>query len=313
MNVRTWLRRSFVCSMVLAASSATLSAQGLQPRVAASINGEAIATSEVEALLRRQPPPANPLTAAQRREMEQHALEMLIDDVLMRQFLRKNAPAIPVEEVNKEMFEFQQVLAKERHTLQEFLRDNYQTEAQLRADITARLQWQAYIKPRLPDNVVKQYYDANRPFFDKVLVRASHILFKLNPDATTNQRQAALARLTVLRQDILANKIDFASAARKFSDCPSRENGGDLDYFPCKFAVSDPFAKAAFAMKVGETSDVVATEFGLHLIRVTDCKAGTPSKFEAIHEDVRMVYAQEIYQAIITEQRRTARIEFPKQ
>lgn len=313
MNVRTWFWCGFLCATVLVASSATLSAQGLSPRAAAVVNGEAISASEVEAILKREPPPANPLTAAQRREMEQQALEALIDDVLMRQFLRKNAPAIPVEEVNKELLEFQHVLAKEKHTLQQFLRDNYQTEAQLRADITARLQWQAYIKPRLPDNVLKQYYDANRPFFDKVLVRASHILLRLNPDATTNQRQAALARLTVLRQDILAKKIDFASAARKFSDCPSREHGGDLDYFPYKFAVSEPFAKAAFAMKVGDMSEIVATEFGLHLIHVTDRKAGTPSKFEAMHEDVRMVYAQEIYQTILTEQRRAARIDFPKQ
>jgi parvulin-like peptidyl-prolyl isomerase len=303
--------RNLCCGVLLVAVSSPLAAQVATPRPAAVVNGEAIPAAEVEALLRRQPPPANPLTAAQRRDMEQHALDMLIDDTLMRQFLAKHAPAIPAEEINKEVLEFQQVLAKEKQTLQQFLRDNYQTEAQLRADITARLQWQAYIKPRLPDNVVKQYYDANKPFFDREMVRASHILVKLPVTAPANERQLAFTRLTALRQEILAGKTDFATAARKHSDCPSKENGGDIDYFPYKFAVPDAFAKAAFSLKVGAVSEVIATEHGLHVLRVTDKKAGEASKFDAIKEDVRMVYAQEVYQAIVVEQRRTAKIDLP--
>src|SRR5439155_5908089 len=122
------------------------------------------------------------------------------------------------------------------------------------------------------------YYDANKVFFDKVFVRASHILLKIAPNAAPAERQAATAKLQAIRQQILAGKLDFAKAAQQYSDCPSKTNGGDIGPFPYKFAVLEPFARAAFAMKVNDVSDVVATDFGLHLIKVTNRDNGTPSE-----------------------------------
>jgi parvulin-like peptidyl-prolyl isomerase len=73
----------------------------------------------------------------------------------------------------------------------------------------------------------------------------------------------------------------------------------------------EPFARTAFSIKKGEISDVVSTDFGYHLIQVTDRTAGEPSQFETIKDRIREVMAQdlELYQTILTEQRRTAKIE----
>src|SRR5260370_36772899 len=71
----------------------------------------------------------------------------------------------------------------------------------------------------------------------------------------------------------------FAALAKKESTCPSKTNGGDLDWFPYGSMVG-PFADAAFAMQPYQLSGVVKTQFGQHLIMVTDRRPGKEPKFE---------------------------------
>src|SRR5262249_6899798 len=138
-------------------------------------------------------------------------------------------------------------------TLDTFLKETHQTEAELRADVISRNQWMAYSRTRISEAEVKRYYDENKTFFDKIIVRASHILLKVTPET----KAATAAKLNALRAEIVAGKVDFAAAAKQYSDCPSKTQGGDVGFFPCKFVMSEPFARAAFALKVGEVSGVV--------------------------------------------------------
>jgi peptidyl-prolyl cis-trans isomerase C len=280
---------------------------------AAIVNGEAIPMADLAKLLQKEPPSPHPLTDGQKQEMRKMALDMLIDDILMRQFLKKSGIAVNAADVAKEFEDLNQALAKQKKTLQDFLKETDQTQEQLRADVVARLQWRGYIMAKVPDQLLKAYYDQNKVFFDKVFVRASHILLRVPAKASDAEKGAIRAKLAALRQEILAGKIDFAQAAKTYSDCPSKVNGGDVGHFPYKFAVHDAFAKTAFAMDVGQVSDIVTTDFGHHIIRVTDRTKGEASNFDTMKDWVRDVYAQEheLYQQIILEQRRTARIEMP--
>ena len=91
-------------------------------------------------------------------------------------------------------------------------------------------------------------------------VRASHVLVKTEDEAKK------------LREDINAGKISFEDAARQISLCPSGHEGGDLGFFKRGVMVK-PFEDAAFAMKeIGEVSEPVETQFGWHLIKLTDIK-----------------------------------------
>jgi parvulin-like peptidyl-prolyl isomerase len=128
-------------------------------------------------------------------------------------------------------------------------------------------------------------------------------------NGSDGDRQAAAAKLKALREQIIAGKLDFQEAVKKYSDCPSAATGGDIGYFPRKWAVAEPFAKTAFGMKVGDLSDVVHTEYGVHLIKVTDRKNGVPSAFEKIKDEVREHYVMEMRQGLIEQQRRAAKIE----
>jgi parvulin-like peptidyl-prolyl isomerase len=313
MSVRHVIGQKAAIAAILGLCALRAWAQGpaaTQEKPAAQVNGEAIAMAEVRAVLEARPSPV-PLTAAQQRELRQSALDMLIDDLLMRQFLRKNAlPAQPAE-MQKEIEDLKDALKKKTMTLEQFLRETKQTEEQFRQDLTARIQWKHYLAGRFPEAQVKSYYEANKVFFDKVFVRASHILVKIGPNATAAEKQTARAKLETIRQEISAGKLDFAEAAKKYSDCPSKDKGGDIGPFPYKFVVVEPFAKAAFAMKKGDVSDIVVTDFGLHLIKVTDRTQNETTTFESVKESVRDVMAQdmELYQQVLSEQRKGAKIE----
>ena len=87
-------------------------------------------------------------------------------------------------------------------------------------------------------------------------IRASHILVKTEDEAKK-------------LYDEIQNGKDFAKIAQEVSLCPSGQNGGDLGFFG-KGMMVKPFEDAAFALEVGEISQPVQTQFGWHLIQLTD-------------------------------------------
>lgn len=277
--------------------------------VAATVNGEKIFVGEVRKIL-DQRPVVIALSESQKKELRQAALDVLVDDALMRQYLGKNGAQVTQAEFDKEVKELTAALEKKKQSMQEFLKESGQTQEQLSRDIVARLQWKSLLARFLPEDKAKQYYDANKIFFDKVYVRASHILIKLPANAPKDQRDRAMQQMLVWRQDILTGKAKFEDLAKLHSNCPSKDKGGDIGQFPYKFVVVPEFAKAAFSMKEGELSDVVQSVFGLHLIKVTERTKGEASNYDALKETVREVWAQdeELYQRILVEQRKTSQI-----
>jgi parvulin-like peptidyl-prolyl isomerase len=283
--------------------------------VAATVNGEKIVVGEVKKILDQRLYPVT-LTEEQKKQLRQAALDVLVEDVLMRQYLAKHVPQVNQADFNKEIQQLTEALKKERKTLEMFLKENSQTEEQLRRDIIAKLQWGALLQRFCPDDKAKVYYDANKTFFDKVFFSASQILIKVDAKASKDQRDKATQQMLVWRQEILTGKVKFEDVAKKYSDCPSKDKGGDLGQFPYKFNSLVPeIAKAACALKKGEISDVVPTVYGLHLILVTDRTPGEASNFNAIKDTVREAWArdEDLYARILTDQRKTGsvRVELP--
>ncbi|MCS7046052.1 MAG: peptidylprolyl isomerase [Gemmataceae bacterium] len=282
-----------------------------QGAYAAIVNGEPIPLKDLHNVLELRPISPK-LSKELQREMRRAALDMLIDDLLMRQFLRRTMPPPNPADIQKEYDKLHEALKKQKKSFEQFLHEGKMTAEALRADIIARLQWKAYLAAKYSEPEMRSYYAANKVLFDNVTVRASHILARVSPSASPEEKMKARARLEALRGDILAGKISFEEAARRYSDCKaSKDRGGDIDYFPYKFVVVEPFAQAAFAARKGEITDVVATEFGYHLIKVTDRTPGEPSQFELIPDLIRETMAQdsELYQRILAEQRKSAKIE----
>ncbi len=296
-------------STTTAASAQIIPVSFTNEHVAASVNGEKILVGEIRKVLDQRPYPVS-LTEEQKKQLRHSALDVLIDDALMRQYLAKHVPQVSQADFNKEVQELDEALKKQGKTRQMFMTESGQSEDQLRRDIVSRLQWKALLMRFYPDDKARSYYDANKVFFDKVFVRASHILIKLPATPTKEQRDQAVQRMLVWRQDIVTGKAKFEDLAKQYSQCPTKDKGGDIGPFPYKFVVVPEFAKAAFSMKEGEISDVVQTVFGLHLIKVTERGKAEPSTYEGLKDTVREVYAQdeELYGRILADLRKKGEI-----
>lgn len=276
----------------------------------ALVNGETIALSEVDAILKQRPTPLTAPTISQVRQMRLDVVTTLIDDLLVRQFMREHGPKVDPAEIDRQVAALEASLKEKSKSLGDYLKENGQTEAQLKASMTLLLQLDRYVKQNTTDADLKKYWETNKDYFDKTTVRTSHIVIRTSEASTPAEREKASQKLQSLRMEITAGKIDFAAAAKEHSQCPSAPKGGDIGFIFRKFQnVEEGYAKVAFAMKAGEVSDVVETDFGLHLIKVTERKEGTPSKFEQCLEDVRDSYAEELRIALLNQLRKKANVE----
>jgi peptidyl-prolyl cis-trans isomerase D len=134
---------------------------------------------------------------------------------------------------------------------------------------------------------VKAYYDNNAARLSGIEERrASHILIASPKSAPVADRQKAKAKADELLALVKKAPDSFAELARKNSQDPgSAANGGDLDFF-ARGAMVKPFEEVAFAMKKGDTSEVVETDFGFHIIRLTDIKLPKQRSFEEMRSDI---------------------------
>ncbi len=143
--------------------------------------------------------------------------------------------------------------------------------------------------PADPEDV-KKFYESNKArFVTREERRASHILLTVKPDASDAERKAAEARAAALVEELKKKPASFAELAKKESKDPgSAAQGGDLGFFP-RGAMVKPFEDAAFAAKKDEIIGPVLSEFGYHVIRVTDIK---PEKGKSVAEAAPEIEAE---------------------
>jgi peptidyl-prolyl cis-trans isomerase D len=147
---------------------------------------------------------------------------------------------------------------------------------------------------------LKSYYDQNvERLSGKEERRASHILIASPKDAPAADRAKAKARAEELLAEVRKNPASFADVAKKNSQDPgSAASGGDLDFFG-RGAMVKPFEDAVFGMKKGDISDVIESDFGYHIITLTDVKSPKARTFEelrpGIEADLKTQQAQRKY------------------
>ena len=134
---------------------------------------------------------------------------------------------------------------------------------------------------------LKTYYEQNTARFGtKEERRASHILITAPASMSAADREKAKAKAEQLLADVKKAPNTFADVARKNSQDPgSAEKGGDLD-FVTRGAMVKPFEDAMFALKKGEISGVVETEFGYHIIHLVDIKPAVVPPFEQVRATI---------------------------
>lgn len=132
-----------------------------------------------------------------------------------------------------------------------------------------------------PAEVEARYRENTAAFSTPEQTRASHILF-----ATEGKDEAEVRKLA---EEVLARVKkgeDFAALAKQYSDDGSKENGGDLDFFPRGMMVPE-FETAAWALQPGQTTDqLVQTQFGFHIIRVTDRRPAVTRTLDEVRQQI---------------------------
>lgn len=149
----------------------------------------------------------------------------------------------------------------------------------------------------LPEQDLKTYYEQNlQRLGGQEQRRASHILINAPKDLPAADKQTARAKAESLLASVRKSPKTFAEVARKNSDdTGSAERGGDLDFF-ARGAMVKPFEDAAFALQKGDISDIVESDFGFHIILLTDVKKPQAPSFESmrpqLEADLRKQQAQ---------------------
>jgi peptidyl-prolyl cis-trans isomerase D len=131
------------------------------------------------------------------------------------------------------------------------------------------------------EDVQRQYQENQSQYSTPEQVRASHILFKTEGKDEAEVRKQAE---TVLKRAKVGE--DFAKLANEFTDEEvGKTRGGDLDFFG-RGAMAKEFEEASFALKPGQISDIVKTQFGLHIIKLTDRKAATTRTLDEVKTQI---------------------------
>jgi peptidyl-prolyl cis-trans isomerase C len=273
-------------------------------KIAVTVNGVDIAESEIEELIKprlemmarqaAQLPPA--FAEQQKKELRQQALEQLISRHLLDERVKAENIVVGEEEVISalaKMFSTQEPLSLEdlkkqiESRGQSFDEVKQQAQKGLAYRKVMEAQWAGKIN--VTEDDAKKYYDENPKRFETPeQIRASHILIKselTDPNADPNEAKAKAKTKTQDLLEQIKGGADFAELAKAHSTCPSAPNGGDLDFFP-RGQTTPPFEKAAFELEVGQISDIVETEYGYHIIKVTDHKDAGVTSFEQAKDNI---------------------------
>ena len=257
------------------------------PDVLARVNGEAVTKVDFDRLVKNMELRANqPVPAERRDEVYRKALDQLVTYTVLSQETRARKVAVTDAEVDSGIQQmrgqfqtdeaFKKALESRGMTL-----DKLKADTRIDISINKMVEAEVSTQPPPTDAQVREFYDKNPDKFKQdEAVRASHILFRVEETADAATKKKAMDEAqSVLKQ--ARSGADFAELAKKHSADGSAQQGGDLNFFT-RGQMVPPFDQAAFAMKPGEISDIVTTQFGYHIIKVSERRPASTVPFEQV-------------------------------
>ena len=248
-------------------------------------------------------------------EFKEDILNRMIQDELVYQKSEDKKLVPSDEEVNKQYDEFKKSIGDNGEYIKK-LKDAGIDEAflkdQMKKDVAIQNYSAEYIANlKTSNDDLNKYYNDKKEEFRKEEVKASHILISTQDAEGKALSDKDKANKKKEAEDILA-KIkageDFEDLAKKYSNDPgSAKNGGDLGFFAKGVMVAE-FENTAFSLEKGKVSDLVESEFGYHIIKVTD-KVNEIKPFAEVKDEIKEKIEQEKYNAHINEIQKNSKIQ----
>ena len=227
--------------------------------------------------------------------IKMQVVDQLTKKMLLKQFVDKQDVSASDEDIQTEIekikFFLQNNPSNKDKPLDEILETQGSSISELEEEVSRALALSNYLENSVTDADKKSYFDANKDAFNGAKVKASHVLIDTRNLKTDAEKEEAKKMIEIVKIEI-DKGADFAEMAKKYSNCPSAENGGDIGFFQRKGSIVEEFAQVAFAMEVGEISEPVKTQFGYHIIKVTEKEDGKDVSYEDVSDMVDFVYMQ---------------------
>ncbi len=251
----------YIAIGVIAASALFLLLSFGQNDKVASVNGKEISKDDLYAEMLKTSGP--------------ETLDLMISDEIIRQETEKEDISVTDEEIAAEIAVYEEEYGGAEQ-LEAALAENGMTIEDLKEEVQTYVKIEKLIGPNIEitDEQIEAYFEENKDSLGQsAKVEASHILTETKEEAEEIKAQ-------------LADGADFAEVAKEQStDTVSAENGGQLGTFGAG-EMAPEFEEAAFAMEVGGISEPVETEFGFHIIKVTDKTEATAPTLENSKEQI---------------------------
>ena len=299
-------------------SSAEFAASDFEKPVA-RVNGSAISAADLKRaqkiLLANKP--GLQIPPMLQKEFETQALNQLITNELLFQASQK----LEIKDLDQQAQE-KLALIRQRYPdpkvfdqeLQKIGMDEKSFLDSSRRELAVTYLVNTTIAPKISvtDEEIKKFYQENPDKFRVAeQVRASHILIGVDAKAGAEEKKAAREKAEKLHRELVQD-ADFAKLARENSTCPSSKQGGDLGYFS-RGRMVPPFEHAAFSLQPGGVSDVVQTEFGYHIIKLSDRKKPEQVSLDSaktkIAEYLRVQKTNAAIEAFVAAARKEAKVE----
>ncbi|MCC7085427.1 MAG: peptidylprolyl isomerase [Pirellulales bacterium] len=234
-------------------------------------------------------------------------LKQTIDNYLLNAFLTAQKNLVTQANLKDAISEIQTRLRSQNVTFDDFLSRQNLTRDQFMGRLVGQLMVINYAAANTTEAGLKKYFEENKQQFDGTLRRVSHVLLRPDGPADDAAYQALVNQAKSLRDQIQTGQIKFEDAAVKYSAGPSRQRGGDVGYVPQTGIMHPNFTKTAYDIKPDELSEPVTTPFGIHLIKVTEVKAGTKS-FDEVKTEVQNEYTKQLIQQLTDDEANKAEI-----
>jgi len=271
--------------------------------IAASVDGKIITRGEVEDIYlkwqkkteaRGQTIPENQVLAIKKQVLEQ----LIKKELLLAESARQHV-SISDGEVKEAIAQIKKGFPNEEAFTQSLARsgiklENLEKEVRDQRAINQLTEKRVEMELKTTAADAEAFYDKNKHMFEHPKqVRASHILVKVDKEAGPEEDTKAREKIEALLKRLQSGE-DFGSVARETSDdSVSASRKGDLGFFRKEQMVPE-FSEAAFALPIGQISNVVKTKFGYHVIKVTEIRpAGTTPYDEVKDRIIKHLQSQE--------------------